>query len=375
MGLLRVGITIGLHHPAETLWNNGIKQNAVFLAEALRHCANVASVVLVNTTAIPITTELPWDLDRWPTVTFDAAKDVVDVLIELGGQINAAQTDHLKQRGARLISYCCGFEYVHAIEAILFGKQMWGDTLFVNQRYDDIWVIPQVASMSQSYFEVLRRQRGRVVPFIWSPVFLEARAKDLPHAGEYRAHAGPRRLSVMEPNLNVVKCCLYPAMIAELAYRVRPDDISLLQVTNSDRIAMSNMEFITLMKQLDIVRCHKAVFLGRYETPVFLSENTDIVVSHQWENPLNYFYLEVCWQGYPLVHNAMLCMDLGYYYRDNDLVHGSERVIEAIDGHDAQCTQYRESQRMMIARYLPTNLQLVQTYATMLDDVVSRPIR
>ena len=48
---LRIGITIGLHHEAETLWNNGIKQNAVFLAEALKHCPSVASVVLVNTTA------------------------------------------------------------------------------------------------------------------------------------------------------------------------------------------------------------------------------------------------------------------------------------------------------------------------------------
>jgi hypothetical protein len=38
MNGLRVGITIGLHHEAETLWNNGIKQNAAFLAEALRHC-------------------------------------------------------------------------------------------------------------------------------------------------------------------------------------------------------------------------------------------------------------------------------------------------------------------------------------------------
>ena len=46
---LRIGITIGLHHEAETLWNNGIKQNAVFLAEALKHCPGVASVVLVNT--------------------------------------------------------------------------------------------------------------------------------------------------------------------------------------------------------------------------------------------------------------------------------------------------------------------------------------
>jgi hypothetical protein len=54
------------------------------------------------------------------------------------------------------------------------------------------------------------------------------------------------------------------------------------------------------------------------DIPTFLAENTDIVISHQMENPLNYFYLEVCWQGYPLVHNASLCDDLGYYYRDND---------------------------------------------------------
>ncbi|MGF6856516.1 DUF2827 family protein [Paraburkholderia sp. CI3] len=55
---------------------------------------------------------------------------------------------------------------------------------------------------------------------------------------------------------------------------------------------------------------------------MFLAQNTDIVISHQLENPLNYFYLEVRWQGYPLVHNAHLCADLGYYYRDNDVEEG-----------------------------------------------------
>jgi len=49
MKKLRIGITIGLFHEAETLWNNGTKQNAVFLAEALKNCPNVKSVVLVNT--------------------------------------------------------------------------------------------------------------------------------------------------------------------------------------------------------------------------------------------------------------------------------------------------------------------------------------
>nr|WP_309774078.1 DUF2827 family protein [Caballeronia sp. LZ025] len=245
----------------------------------------------------------------------------------------------------------------------------------MNQRYDDIWMIPQVANISAPYFEVLRRQTAQVVPFIWSPMFLNVRTAGLPNSGEYQAKSGPRRLSVMEPNINVVKFCFYPALIAELAYRERPNDIELLQVTNAQSIATNCKEFIALMNQLDIVRNHKAVFLGRFETPGYLAHHTDIVVSHQWENPLNYFYLEVCWQGYPLVHNATLCTDLGYYYQANDVSEGARRVIEAIDHHDSQLTQYRDKQRAAIARYLPDNAELVGGYTALLDALIKKPLR
>jgi hypothetical protein len=168
---------------------------------------------------------------------------------------------------------------------------------------------------------------------------------------------------------------LYPALIAELVYRQRPENIAILQVTNAEQIARESLEFISLMNQLDIVRDRKAVFLGRHETPVFLAESTDIVISHQLENPLNYFYLEVCWQGYPLVHNAHLCADLGYYYHGNDVDEGARRVIEAIETHDAHASWYRERQRTEIARYLPESPQLVATYGALLDDLMARPIR
>ncbi|SMG61149.1 DUF2827 domain-containing protein [Paraburkholderia susongensis] len=375
MNGLRVGITIGLHHVAETLWNNGIKQNAAFLADALRHCPQVSGVALINTTDIPITPALPWDLARYPTVTFDEAKDSVNIIIELGGQISAEQTAYLKQRDVRLISYCCGSEYILAMESIIFGRKLWGSNLFINQRYDGIWMIPQIANMSQSYFETLRRQAAQIVPFVWSPTFLSERVKDLPNAGEYQRRVGAKRLGVMEPNIDVVKFCLYPALIAELAYRKRPDDIEILQVTNAESIAKESLEFITLLNQLDIVRNHKAVFLGRYDTPTFLAENVDIVISHQLENPLNYFYLEVCWQGYPLVHNASLCADLGYYYRGNDATEGASRVIEVIETHDAHASWYRERQRALLDRHLPDNEQLVGAYAALLDDLMTRPVR
>lgn len=375
-GALRIGITIGLHHATETLWNNGIKQNAVFLAEALRYCPNVACVTLVNTTATALTA-LPWDQKRWPTCHFDQARDDVDVMIELGGQISAEQTDYIKRRGARLISYCCGSEYVLMMENILFNRGGSNGQMFINQRYDDIWMVPQVDNSSRSYFEVLRRHSAQTIPFVWSPLFVEQRSQQLPHLGLYqpRAPGLGKRLTVMEPNINVVKFCLYPVLIAEQAYRQMPQAIELLQVTNALPMAQKQLDFIALMNQLDIVREHKAVFLGRYETPQFLADNTDIVISHQWDNPLNYFYLETCWQGYPLVHNATLCPDLGYYYSANDVNQGAQRLMEVIALHDSQAEAYRDRQRTLIARYLPGEPSITQRYTQLLESVMTTAAR
>lgn len=370
---LRIGITIGLGHPAETLWNNGIKQNAVFLAETLKHSPLVQSVHLVNTTPVEITDALPWDRQRWPTVSFEQAKDALDVLIELGGQVGADQTDYLKRRGTHLISYCCGFEYVHAMESVLFGKPSFGRTPFINPRYDAIWMIPQVANISEHYFSTLRRRPAVTIPFVWDPMFLTQRGAAFPYGGEYRPRSGPKRLTIMEPNINVVKFCLYPIFIAEEAYRRRPDLISFLHVANAERLAKESDEFFGLMTQLDIVRQHKAAFVGRFETPQFLAEMTDVVISHQWENPLNYFYLEVCWQGYPLVHNAHLCPDLGYYYHANDVQAGCSELLRAMQDHNAMWETYRDRQRQLIQRYLPTNPAVLAAYGELLTHLRSQP--
>ena len=111
---------------------------------------------------------------------------------------------------------------------------------------------------------------------------------------------------------------------------------------------------------------HKAAFVGRYETPQFLSEMSDVVISHQWENPLNYFYLEVCWQGYPLVHNANMCQDLGYYYAQNDVQAGCRQLLHAMARHDEHWEAYRARQRQLIARYLPDHPSVVAQYQDLL---------
>ncbi|AIY39601.1 hypothetical protein LT85_0441 [Collimonas arenae] len=371
---LRIGITIGLHQENESLWNNGIKQNAVYLAETLKHCPSVLSVHLVNTTTTAITAALPWDLTRWPTVTFEQAKDNLDVLIELGGQIDEYQTAYLKTQGCRLISYCCGFEYIHVMQSVLFGRPMWGYDLYVNQRYDAIWMVPQVATNSQSYFETLRRRPAQVVPFVWDPIFVNQRSREFEHHGEYRPHGGAKRLTVMEPNNDIVKFCMYPAFIAEEAYRQRPQDIQILQVTNAERLAHESKEFVAVMNRLDIVRQHKAVFLGRYDTPQFLSQMTDVVISHQIENALNYFYFDVCWQGYPLVHNAYMCSDLGYYYEGNNVQDGCRKLIDALTTHDNNWEAYLARQRKVLERFLPDCPEVTAEYERLLSALLEQPI-
>lgn len=374
-GRLRIGITLGLLHEGESIWSNGIKQNAIFLAETLKHCANVADVRLVNMSSVPLTSDLPWSPERWETTTFEDAKDSLDILIELGGQVGFDQTSYLKARGARLVSYCCGSEYVSAMESVLFGRESFGHNLFVNQRYDALWVIPQVAVNSEHYFSVFRRRPVSVVPFVWDPVFLEQRASSFANAGEYRPRSGAARLTVMEPNIDVVKFCLYPVLIAEEAFRRRPDLISFLHVTNADRLARDSKEFVALMNHLDIVRQQKAAFVGRFDTPQFLAEFTDIVISHQWDNPLNYLYLEVCWQGFPLVHNATLCRDLGYFYPGNDVLAGSGQLLHALQAHEGQWEEYRDRQRRAIGRFLPTDAVVQETYTRLLAQLMECPVR
>jgi hypothetical protein len=368
---LRIGITIGLRDAAESLWLNGIKQNALYLAKLFQGSAYGHRVALLNTTGIALTDEIPWDRTVFTTLPFEEGWQGLDVLIELGGQIDGDQTARLKAQGTKIVSYCCGPEYVQNIEAMIFGRKLY-DSVFVNERYDELWIIPQIWGMNRGFLETLRRCPAREVPFVWDPMALQAATRDLPERGEYRPGTGGKRLSVVEPNVDVLKFCLYPIFIAERAYRLAPDRVFYLHVANAEWIARQSTEFISLMHCMDLVKAGKASFIGRVTTPYFLAEHTDIMISHQWGLPLNYIYLECCWQGYPLVHNAEIVSDLGYYYPENDLETGARHVLDIADRHDRTWQEYTARQRALIARFQADNPALIRAYDDLLFGLVQR---
>ena len=128
------------------------------------------------------------------------------------------------------------------------------------------------------------------------------------------------------------------------------------------------------MNHLDIVKDKVATFESRYITPWFLSEHTDVVVSHQWENPLNYAYLDTLYLGYPLVHNAHMIKDVGYYYEDNNVEQGAEMLWYALTQHDKNMDEYNFKTQKILKKYSSDNIESIETYDILIDNLFNNKI-
>ena len=386
MKTMRIGITIGLTSTNESLWINGIKQNALALAKLLSASPAQHTVTLLNTTTVPVTSALPWDITAPVTQAFELqwALANLDVLILLGGQLAAEPSAALGAAGVKLVGYKCGSEAVVSTEAVVHGTVLAGAPYY-NPHLNALWLVPQVAELNAHYYRVLHRcDVAHTVPFVWDPAPLEAACIGLPHAGLYAPKAnayiddvgGARgaRLTVLEPNRDLLKTFLTPLLIAECLYRTMPEAINVVRLMNLHH-RRDHAELKGVLDATDLHRDSRVTVEGRFETPWVLAHHTDAVVSHQWGNPLNYAYLEACWLGYPLVHNAELCRDLGFYYAGHDVAAGAAMLGQAISllGASAQAEQeaisYRNYQRASIARFLPNSGQLQAQYDNLLSQL------
>ncbi len=365
---MRIGITIGLRSANESIWVNGIKQTAVFLAKLLQGSSKKHKVTLVNTTAVPITQSLPWDRHIYPTLQYEHVKEDLDVLIILGGAIHQSWLEELKSKGTKVVSYRCGSEFFYTMENMIFNKKV-DVPPYYNVGFDQMWFIPQVWEANHYYLQTLHRlneSQVKRVPFVWDPMFITDKLKNQENKGEYRPKAGAKRLTCFEPNMNVVKTFIYPLLIAEEVYRKDPDLIKFMSVLNTQYLRQ-NSEFLGVINHLDIVKNKgKCYFENRHDTPWMLSKETDIVISHQMYNPLNNLTLEIAWLGYPLLHNSELCSDLGYFYEEFNIPQAAEKLLDILHNHDENWEEYRNRNRELIDVYLPTNQALISAYDDLL---------
>jgi hypothetical protein len=182
---------------------------------------------------------------------------------------------------------------------------------------------------------------------------------------------GDKKLVTMEPNLNVLKYSMIPILIAENTFKKSGKDaFKQMYVAGGTKI-LKNDYFKHMIKNLEMVKINppKLKFVPRYPITTILAEEADIVLSHQWDNPLNYLYLDALYFGYPLVHNANMVQDAGYYYEDFKIFDGVEQLEWALTKHDSHLDEYKRKTQKVLNRYESTNPKIVEIYKQLIENL------
>jgi hypothetical protein len=372
---MKIGITIGLKTNTDSIWTNGIKLNVLIFYKLLKQSSRGYEVYLLNTLGADLTTK-PDYLRDIPVYPCNEKIHEMDLVFLMGAQVeDKVLAEFRSQPDKRIVSYRCGNDYMLFAESVLLGS---GDRK--PYRYekvlDECWYIPQQHETNAGFYRTMHRVNTLTVPFVWDKKYILGGLVDIHQgfkAGKYAKDYGyqpsdQKVIGIMEPNLNVIKFCMIPLMVAEESYRgpVGKQHIRKVMLTNAEKLG-TNKEFMDVVKSFDLYADKKITAESRYQTAFFMSQYADVLISHQVVNPLNYLYLDCAYMGYPLLHNAPMVRDLAYYYEGGDTVEGARQLDDILLNHDSRIEEYNQRNRTVLHRYESTNPDLIETYDRLID--------
>ena len=357
----KIGISFNLESEVADIWANGLNQNVVNLYLLFKASKLVEAVVLVNFGGIG-RVEPPkgfmLDALNLKFAHLDDVIDELDVLIDGSITFDQGIIDRMHAHGGKIVCYKMGNDYIMDMQNVVFNRPT--GKVFNGAVFDAIWMIPQHENTCRSYFEIMNKCPSYVVPFIWSPVFCDQVIKKLKedHGLEfgYKPNSeASKRVASFEPNIDVVKTCFTPILICEQAYRQEPEKIKHYYVCNTydkkDHPTMFNFIGHTQLVADGILSVE-----GRYQMPDFLTRYVDVVLSHQWENGLNYAYSDALYGGYPFIHNSkFLPKGVGYYYDQFDAYEGAKVLLNVIKHHDEHHKEYEKRAKDYLKTLSPDN--------------------
>ena len=398
---IRIGISAAV--PSH-MFNNGIHQNTLYFYDVLKNIGYTPYLVVTNPDYEKFKKSPPdgWNKAHYENiVSFSQMHRVgFHAVVTFGVQISHITLQQLRHAGVKLVSYVCGNEYLINSEAIIYNHGESGsfEQDKSNPRtslFDEVWLIPQMMELNAAYKRTLSRCAKVIeAPFIWSPKGIESIAeKDgvtlndflYVNAKTAKEKTKPKdvtksmtkSMAIFDPNISIMKWFLPSFVLCERAYQLAPQLVDRVYITNAfrDKIGdtLNSKKIENTVRYTDLFLDKRVFFEKRFITFEFMKTHADVAVFHQWGNPLNYIYLEMAWLGYPFVHNAHLCADLGYYYEGYNLEQGAEMLLRAIMKHDTDPREYLRVNRERVDRYLPTNASLQQKYEKMFDDLFYAP--
>ena len=381
---MNIGITISLGSENESLWINGIKLNALYLLKALKEIGYNAYLLNASEIKAPYESKVTWDINKFPIYDYYDKFEDTDLLIFLGATYNDSNISEFKASGygKKVIKYICGSNYMNDLEGAMFNSGP--DATGYNQSLDEVWYVPQQGEQNIEYFRVmhgLSANKVRPVPFIWDPVFLdeaceaynnpkviiENRPMPVYVPGKENKE---KQIACFEPNIGTQKWHFIDLLIAE-DYFNNGGEFKKLNIMCGDSL-LKNEYYQSLLTHLSLFKLsgtenNKLTYLPRLRAIDAMAQLTDIVIAHQIGNPLNYSYLDALYLQFPLVHNAHMIQDAGYYYQGNLIGQGARQLKQAIEKHDDNIKSYNENSERVLTRYTVFNEGLLETYKQLIE--------
>lgn len=347
-----VGISIWVHANGDLgLYENGLRQNVIFLYNLFKNAPNCRRVYLLNHgDGLPGEIPAGIPIKHGDIVRSNQIVEKLDYVIVMGSSLDVATVERFKAAKTKIICYKGGNGIIIAMEAIIANPpRADAERYFDRDYYDAIWMTPQHINSYKSYCETIYRCPVFEVPQVWQPMFLDARLHTLTTPFGYQRGETKKRIGILDPNITVMKTSHMPVLVCEAAYRRHPELFKAIYVTNAIQF-MAHPHFSSFAARLECFKKGIATVEQRYVTADFLANHTDAVVTHHWENGLNYLYYDVLYGGYPLIHNSEFLTDFGYYYESFDADSGAEALLRALREHDQNLDAYRTQSAKLIAK-------------------------
>jgi hypothetical protein len=357
------------------IWANGLNQNVAFMLMLLQQIPSVGKVYLLNcgnVDQLPPTLEfsdLPVALARPEQITHE-----VDLVIEMGGALPQEWTRHVRALGVKVVSLLVGNSFTTQAELPIFKRE---GCAFTVTPVDEIWTLPQHMHSSAPMLKTVSRVPVLEVPHVWAPFFVDKQAAALAAKGQRFGFDVARvgtawRLATFEPNISVVKSSFIPMLVCDAAYRRRRDVVGFMMVMNTFHMK-DHPTFNRFATHLDLTADGKATYEPRIAfAECMASGSLDAVVTHQWENALNYLFYDALHGGYPLVHNSDMLRDrgVGFHYPAFDAGAGGQAVIDAWSKSPEFWKDYRRSAAAFLASLSPQAEGNVRAFARRITDLM-----
>ena len=369
---LKVGVTLFLREGQQSLWENGISQNAYFLLMLLARAPAVAQGFIVNggpadpSAAGGFLAHAPA-----PVIGMGDAMGTLDVVIELGAQLDPQWGRDFTRKGGVIVGMRVANDFVIDAERMVYDLDP--GLLMSQVPYDEIWTLKAFEQTCASYYRTGFRAPVRTMPHLWSPMLLEQALADQGDARVFRYQPGRSRwrVAILEPNICSVKTCHLPLLLCDVAHRIDPCAIEHVRVYNALKLK-EHRDFISYARSLDLVRQGLATFEGRFPVFDIMAVECDAVVSHHWENAQNYLYYEALHGGFPLIHNSSLLGECGYSYRAFDPEDGALALLQAIAAHDRDIESYRRCAEAFLAGLDPCSERNIGVFSQVLCQLCDR---